>query len=104
MKETEAMRPFQPKNSTEAHVDGSAIIDSMAQLIVRNIEDEVVEALRLRAARHGRSAEAEHREILREALLKRPQRSLKQHLLAMPDVGTDEDFARRSNRSRRVDL
>ena len=43
---------------------------STAQLIVRNIEEEVVEALKLRAARHGRSAEAEHRELLREALLR----------------------------------
>ncbi len=33
----------------------------MAQLIVRNIEDTLVRALKVRAARHGRSAEAEHR-------------------------------------------
>ena len=37
----------------------------MAQLIVRNIEEEVVQALKERAVRHRRSAEAEHREILR---------------------------------------
>jgi plasmid stability protein len=42
----------------------------MAQLLVRNIEDEIVERLRARAARHGRSVEAEHRELLREALLR----------------------------------
>src|SRR5262245_16494940 len=69
--------------------DGCASIDNMAQLIVRNIEDEVVEALKLRAARHGRSAEAEHREILREALLKRQSVSLKQRLLAMSGLGQD---------------
>jgi plasmid stability protein len=40
----------------------------MAQLTVRNVPDEVVSALRVRAARHGRSAEAEHRLILAEAL------------------------------------
>lgn len=40
----------------------------MAQLTVRNISDDVVRALRLRAAKHGRSAEAEHRVILAEAL------------------------------------
>ncbi len=40
----------------------------MAQLIVRNLEEEVVEALKVRAAAHGRSAEAEHRQILRTAL------------------------------------
>ena len=37
-------------------------------LHVRNIEDELIARLKRRAARHGRSAEAEHREILRQAL------------------------------------
>jgi plasmid stability protein len=41
----------------------------MAQLTVRNVEDRVVRALKQRAATHGRSAEAEHREVLRVALL-----------------------------------
>jgi plasmid stability protein len=41
----------------------------MAQLTVRNVDDRVVRALKQRAASHGRSAEAEHREILRAALL-----------------------------------
>jgi len=40
----------------------------MAQLTVRNVPDEIVLALRVRAARHGRSAEAEHRLILADAL------------------------------------
>ena len=40
----------------------------MATLTVRNLEEEVVRRLRIRAAEHGRSAEAEHREILRRAL------------------------------------
>lgn len=40
----------------------------MAALTVRNLEDEIVRRLRIRAAEHGRSAEAEHREILRAAL------------------------------------
>ncbi len=71
---------------------------------MRNIEEEVVEALRLRAAKHGRSAEAEHREILRKALLARRSGSLKQHLLAMPDVGDDNDFAPARPTARRVDL
>lgn len=41
----------------------------MAQLTVRNVNDQVVRALKRRAATHGRSAEAEHRELLRKALL-----------------------------------
>lgn len=40
----------------------------MATLTVRQLDDEVVRRLRIRAAEHGRSAEAEHREILRQAL------------------------------------
>lgn len=77
----------------------------MAQLIVRNIEEAVVEALKREAARSGRSAEAQHREILREHLLKAPRRSLKSHLLAtMPGVGEDEDFEIRRPAARRVDL
>lgn len=37
-------------------------------LHVRNLEDELIVKLKRRAARHGRSSEAEHREILRQAL------------------------------------
>lgn len=74
----------------------------MAQLIVRNLDETIVARLRRRAAEHGRSTEAEHRDILREALApSRRQRSLKEHLLAMPDVGTDEDFARPRERRRK---
>ncbi|MGD0619894.1 MAG: hypothetical protein ABSB67_19780 [Bryobacteraceae bacterium] len=40
----------------------------MAQLTVRHVSDDVVRALRLRAAKHGRSTDAEHRVILAEAL------------------------------------
>ena len=65
----------------------------MSQLIVRNVETGVVAALKRRAARHGRSAEAEHREILRAALgAEGGGSSFKAVLGAMPDVGTDADF------------
>lgn len=37
-------------------------------LQVRNLEDDLIIRLKRRAARHGRSTEAEHREILRQAL------------------------------------
>ena len=40
----------------------------MAILTVRNVPDEVHRALRLRAAEHGRSTEAEVREILERAV------------------------------------
>ena len=40
----------------------------MATLTVRNLDAALVRALRIRAAEHGRSAEAEHREILHKVL------------------------------------
>jgi plasmid stability protein len=66
----------------------------VANLIVRNLDQRVVDALKLRAAKHGRSAEAEHRAIL-EALLLKPQgKSFAEALAAMPNVGQDDDFER----------
>jgi plasmid stability protein len=63
------------------------------QLVVRNVDDDIARALKRRASRHGRSAEAEHREILREALRGDLARaSFKQALASMPDVGADDDF------------
>ena len=40
----------------------------MAQILVRNLEDQVKCRLQRRAKRHGRSMEEEAREILRDAL------------------------------------
>ena len=81
-----------------------AIIDSMSQLIVRNIPEEVVRCLKQRAASHGHSAEEEHREILKRALLAPASSSLKAMLQAIPNVGLDADFKRprRSGRSVRL--
>jgi plasmid stability protein len=65
----------------------------MRQLIVRNVRSDIVSALKRRAARHGRSAEAEHREILEASLRGEIEReSFKALLASMPDVGSDEDF------------
>ena len=69
------------------------IKSTMAQLIVRELEESVVRALKVRAAKKGVSAEAEHRAILREVLLRRSSRLFKEALLSMPDVGDDADFA-----------
>lgn len=45
----------------------------MASVTVRNLPDEVHRALRIRAATHGRSTEAEIRDIL-ETVVKPPER------------------------------
>lgn len=77
----------------------------MGQLIVRNVEDELVRALKIRAAQKRRSAEAEHREILREALAPRRRgKTLKDLLLEMPGVGDDSDFARPRDLGRKARL
>jgi len=46
-----------------------------SSLSVRNLDDDLILRLKRRAARHGRSAEAEHREILRQALSAEPEAS-----------------------------
>lgn len=75
----------------------------MAQLIVRNIDAGLVRKLKLQAARHGCSAEAEHRKILEAALGSRDDAGgLKKLLLEMPDVGTDRDFSRLPDRGRDI--
>ena len=66
----------------------------MATLIVRGIDEALVQALKQRAAKHGRSAEGEHREILASALRRPRKRRLAEVLAAIPDVGKDEDFER----------
>lgn len=66
----------------------------MANLIVRNVPEDVVKALKKRAGRHGTSAEAEHRKILTQALSKTRKRSFAEVIASMPDIGKDSDFER----------
>lgn len=66
----------------------------MADLLVRGVDDALVRALKERAGAHGRSAEAEHRDILAAALLGPRRRSFSEVLSAMPEVGRDTDFER----------
>ncbi len=67
----------------------------MASITVRNVPDEVHRAIRVRAAQHGRSAEAEIREILESAV--KPQGRVKLGSL-LAEIGrktrlTDDEFA-----------
>jgi plasmid stability protein len=84
--------------------------DIMAILTVRNLPDEVHRALRLRAAQHGRSTEAEVRALLEEAV--KPQGRLKLGSM-LADIGrkvklSDEEVAlinqRDTSAPRAVDL
>ena len=67
----------------------------MAQFLVRDVDEAVAAELKRRAAEHGRSTEAEHREILREALLagrKPVKRSFKDVLASMPYFPEHDDL------------
>lgn len=66
----------------------------MANLIVRNIDDTIANALKMRASRHGISAEAEHRRILEQVLIRPHKKRFIEVLSQIPEAGTDEDFAR----------
>lgn len=66
----------------------------MASLVVRNLDERIVQVLKERAARHKRSAEAEHRAILEQALLRPRRKSFIEVLQEIPAVGEDRDFQR----------
>jgi len=63
-----------------------------SNLVVRNVEENIALALKQQAASHGRSAEAEHREILKSVLQRPKRRSVAEVLASMPNVGEDADF------------
>jgi plasmid stability protein len=67
----------------------------VAILAVRNVPDDVHRALRLRAAQHGRSTEAEVREILVSAVKPSDRVRMGDALAAIGhEIGlTNEDFA-----------
>lgn len=66
----------------------------MANLVVRNIDEKIVKALKARAGRLGVSAEAEHRRILEAVLIKPAKKNFAEVLRSIPAVGQDDDFER----------
>jgi antitoxin FitA len=67
----------------------------MAQLLVRDLENDVVQALRQKATEEGTSVEEAHRRVLRAALLSpKPKKTFKEFLLEMPRGGEDSVFER----------
>jgi plasmid stability protein len=67
---------------------------SVAQLIVRDLSEDLVKALKQRAAKRNRSTEQEHREILQSVLRSPKRRHLADVLAAIPNVGEESDFGR----------
>ena len=74
----------------------------MAQLIVRNVPGGLVALLKQQAANRGHSAEAEHREILKHALMPSKGESFRAMLWDIPKIGRDSDFVRPRRLGRRV--
>ncbi|MCO1370436.1 DNA-binding protein [Burkholderia multivorans] len=70
----------------------------MASLWVRNVDEALVQSLRERAAAHGRSVEAEHCEMLAEALRTPTRKTFAEVLMIIQNVGEDADFARVEDR------
>lgn len=82
-------------------------VDIMSQLIVRKIEERVVQRLREMASGLGVSVEEAHRRLLRRSLLGEdsPPPSFKDYMRSMPEAGEDSLFERKRTRSkRRIDL
>lgn len=64
------------------------------QLLVREVDTQLVAALKRRAVAYGRSAEAKHRTIL-ENTLRGPRRiPLSEAFMKIPPYGEDADFER----------
>lgn len=80
----------------------------MAQIVVRNLEDEVKEKLQRRARLHGRSIEEEVRDILRSAVRDetRPPEPLCKRLRRLfSEIGLEEDIPElRGQAARPADL
>lgn len=74
----------------------------MATLHIRDLDDDLVQSLRERAARNARSMEAEVRALLAAAIAKPRRRSFAEVLASMPDVGEDSDFARARSGGRQI--
>ena len=76
----------------------------MPSLVVRNLDESIINALKQRAVEHQRSMEAEHRAILAEVLLKPPRKSFAEALANIPNVGVDADFQRVNEDTRVTDV
>lgn len=62
---------------------------ALAAVTIRKLPDEVLRAIRIRAAEHGRSTEAEIRDILQKAVLSSPKTGVgtEMHEWAMRELG-----------------
>jgi plasmid stability protein len=85
--------------SIGSDVEGGAPVE---QMMIRNLPDGTKAALRARGAAHGRSVEAEVRQIVADALASHPVTLV--DLLALPDDGIDFEPGRLGLRARDAEL
>lgn len=72
----------------------------MPDLILRNVDESLVAALRTLAGQHGRSAEAEHRELLAAALSQARRKKIAEVLATMAAGGERRTFTRTGDDTR----
>ena len=78
----------------------------MTDILIRDIDNSLDKALKIRAIQHGRTREAEIKFILKSAVSRRPEkRSLADVLMDVPklDIDTEELFKRPAAYSRNMD-
>lgn len=79
-------------------------VNSMAQLLVRKLDEKLVQKLKQRAAKNGRSVEAEHRLILEAALFDDEAEQFKNSLLNLGVIDADLPISRNKNdKGRNID-
>ena len=77
----------------------------MVKLNLEHLDKEIIRQLEQRAELHGCSVESELDAILKTFFGQIPEESsLKELLLAMPDVGEDADFGRTLDSGRQIVL
>ena len=78
----------------------------MTDILIRDIDEQLDKALKLRAIEHGRTREAEIKHILQTAVMKPlKKRSLADALLDIPklDIDADELFERPRSLAREIE-
>ena len=77
----------------------------MAQILIRRLDEHVIQKLRAKAATDGVSAEEEARRILRRSIVGEvPAMSLIDFIRTMPEVGDGRIFRRPKRKPRKVKL
>ena len=78
----------------------------VTDILIRDIDNKLGKALKIRAIQHGRTREAEIKFILKSVVSRRPEkRSLAEVLMDIPklDINTDDLFERPANSARNLE-